>query len=94
MLVDGRDVREVRREDLWQLIGVIPQNAFLFSGTIASNIRYGAADASDDEVRHALDIAQAGEFRLGVQSSGGICTYGCETALREEDGRYLPRIST
>jgi ATP-binding cassette subfamily B protein len=62
VLIEGRDVREVRREDLWQLIGVIPQNAFLFSGTIASNVRYGAADASDDEVRHALDIAQAGDF--------------------------------
>jgi ATP-binding cassette subfamily B protein len=62
VLIDGRDVREVRREELWQLIGVIPQNAFLFSGTIASNIRYGAADASDDDVRRALDIAQAGDF--------------------------------
>jgi ATP-binding cassette subfamily B protein len=62
VLVDGIDVRDMRREDLWRLIGVIPQNAFLFSGTIASNVRYGDADASDDEVKRALDIAQASEF--------------------------------
>jgi len=52
----------MRREDLWRMIGVIPQRAFLFSGTIASNVRYGDADATDDEIRHALDIAQATEF--------------------------------
>jgi ATP-binding cassette subfamily B protein len=62
VLVNGIDVREVRREDLWQLIGVIPQAAFLFSGTIASNVRYGDSEASDDEVRAALGIAQASEF--------------------------------
>ena len=50
MTVDGIDVRELRREDLWKLIGVIPQRAFLFSGTIASNVRYGDADATDEEV--------------------------------------------
>jgi ATP-binding cassette subfamily B protein len=62
VLVDGIDAREMRREDLWRLIGVIPQNAFLFSGTIATNIRYGDADATDEDVRAALDIAQASEF--------------------------------
>jgi ATP-binding cassette subfamily B multidrug efflux pump len=62
VLVNGVDVRKMRREDLWQLIGVVPQNAFLFSGTIASNVRYGDAKASDDDIRRALDIAQASEF--------------------------------
>ena len=62
VLVDGVDVRDMRREDLWRLMGIIPQNSFLFSGTIASNVRFGAADATDDEVRHALDLSQATEF--------------------------------
>jgi ATP-binding cassette subfamily B protein len=60
--IDGTDIREMRREDLWRMIGVIPQTAFLFSGTIASNVRYGDEEATDDEIRHALDIAQATEF--------------------------------
>jgi ATP-binding cassette subfamily B multidrug efflux pump len=62
VLVDGIDVREMRREDLWRLIGVIPQNAFLFSGTIASNIRYGSVDATDEQIKAALEIAQATDF--------------------------------
>jgi ATP-binding cassette subfamily B protein len=62
VLVDGVDVREMRREDLWRLIGMIPQAAFLFSGTIASNLRYGDAQATDDQLHRALDIAQASEF--------------------------------
>ncbi len=60
--VDGVDVRELRREDLWQMIGVIPQSAFLFSGTIATNVRYGDAQATDEQIRSALDIAQVSEF--------------------------------
>ena len=62
VMVDGVDVRHMLREDLWGLIGVIPQSAFLFSGTIASNIRFGDADASDEEIEAALNIAQASEF--------------------------------
>jgi len=62
VLIDGVDVREMRREDLWRLIGVVPQQAFLFSGTVASNLRYGAADASVDDLNHALNIAQASDF--------------------------------
>ena len=60
--IDGVDVRELRREDLWRMIGVVPQSAFLFSGTIASNVRYGDAQATDDEIHHALETAQASEF--------------------------------
>jgi ATP-binding cassette subfamily B protein len=69
VLVDGVDTREMRREDLWRLIGVIPQNAFLFSGTIASNVRYGDPDASDEEVLRALETAQASEF-VSEQADG------------------------
>ena len=60
--IDGLDVRELRQEDLWRLIGLVPQRAYLFSGTIASNLRYGAPEASDDELWHALEVAQARDF--------------------------------
>jgi ATP-binding cassette subfamily B protein len=62
VLIDGVDVREMRRDDLWKLIGVVPQTAFLFSGTIASNVRYGDPEATPEDIAHALDIAQATEF--------------------------------
>jgi ATP-binding cassette subfamily B multidrug efflux pump len=62
VLIDGIDIREMLQEDLWAKIGFIPQRAFLFSGTIASNVRYGAEQASDDDVWHALDVAQAKTF--------------------------------
>src|SRR4029077_10046976 len=60
--VDGVDVRTVRQEDLWRRIGVVPQRAFLFSGTVATNLRYGAPNATDDELWRALEVAQAREF--------------------------------
>ena len=60
--VDGVDVREMRQEDLWGLIGVVPQQAFLFRGTVATNLRYGAPDATDEELWRALTIAQARSF--------------------------------
>jgi ATP-binding cassette subfamily B protein len=62
VIVDGVDVRAADRIDLWQRIGVVPQKAFLFSGTVASNLRFGDKDATDDELWHALEIAQAREF--------------------------------
>jgi ATP-binding cassette subfamily B multidrug efflux pump len=60
--LDGVDVRDIRREDLWARIGLVPQKAFLFSGTIASNLRFGQADATDEELWTALRIAQAESF--------------------------------
>ena len=60
--IDGVDVRQMRQEALWGLIGMVPQKAFLFSGTVASNLRYGDAKASDDEIWQALEIAQAKDF--------------------------------
>ncbi|MGE5227325.1 MAG: ABC transporter ATP-binding protein [Planctomycetaceae bacterium] len=62
VLVDGVDVREMDRPDLWRRIGMIPQKAFLFSGTVASNLRYGDEIASEDDLWHALGIAQGREF--------------------------------
>jgi ATP-binding cassette subfamily B protein len=62
VLVDGVDVREMRQQDLRAKIGYVPQQAVLFSGTIASNIRFGREAAGDDEVRRAAAVAQAAEF--------------------------------
>ena len=62
VLVDGVDVREMRQEDLRARIGYVPQKAVLFSGTIASNIRFGREAATDADVTHAATIAQAAEF--------------------------------
>jgi ATP-binding cassette, subfamily B, multidrug efflux pump len=60
--IDGVDVRAMSQEHLRAKIGFVPQTAVLFSGTIAENIRYGKEGATDEEVRHAADIAQATEF--------------------------------
>ena len=62
ILVDGVDIKTMDREDLWAQIGVIPQKAFLFGGTVASNLRFGKADATDEKLWHALDIAQGRDF--------------------------------
>ncbi|HET9260012.1 MAG TPA: ABC transporter ATP-binding protein [Acidimicrobiia bacterium] len=60
--VDGVDVRELDPEVLWSKIGLVPQRPYLFSGTVASNLRDGKADASEEEMWEALDIAQARDF--------------------------------
>jgi len=62
VLVDGVDIRERRLEELRAGIGYVPQKTVLFSGTVASNIRFGNDGASDEEVRHAAAVAQASEF--------------------------------
>jgi ATP-binding cassette subfamily B multidrug efflux pump len=60
--IDGVDVRDYALEDLWRLVGVVPQKAFLFSGTVATNLRYGDESATDDDLWHALEISQANDF--------------------------------
>ncbi len=62
MLLDGVDVRDLAPEDLWGSIGLVPQRPYLFSGTVASNLRYGKPDATDDQLWSALEIAQAKDF--------------------------------
>jgi ATP-binding cassette, subfamily B, multidrug efflux pump len=62
VLVDGVDVRDLDPDLLWSRIGLVPQSGYLFSGTIASNLRYGNPDATDDELWTALEIAQAKDF--------------------------------
>jgi ATP-binding cassette subfamily B protein len=62
VLVDGVDVRDLDPETLWSRIGLVPQRPYLFTGTVASNLRYGNPDAGDEELWAALEIAQAREF--------------------------------
>jgi ATP-binding cassette subfamily B protein len=62
VLVNGVDVRELATDALWQRIGLVPQRPYLFSGTVASNLRYGKPDATDDELWQALAVAQAADF--------------------------------
>jgi ATP-binding cassette subfamily B protein len=62
VLVDGVDVRELDPEVLRRRIGLIPQKPYLFSGTVASNLRHGRPDATDDELWEALTVAQARDF--------------------------------
>jgi ATP-binding cassette subfamily B protein len=60
--IDGVDIRDMAQEDLWHKIGFIPQRAFLFSGTVASNLRFGDESATDDDLWHTLEVAQGAEF--------------------------------
>ncbi|MGX5696790.1 ABC transporter ATP-binding protein [Agromyces soli] len=62
VLVNGVDVREADLDLLWKSIGLVPQRPFLFSGTVASNLRFGREDATDDELWRALEIAQGRDF--------------------------------
>ena len=62
VLVNGVDVRDQDLEELWSSIGLVPQTAYLFSGTVADNLRYGRPEASDEELWRALEIAQAHDF--------------------------------
>lgn len=72
VLVDGVNVRDMNQQELRSKIGYVPQKAVLFTGTIRDNILYGKEDATDEEVRHALEIAQATDFvskmKEGIES--------------------------
>jgi ATP-binding cassette subfamily B protein len=62
VLIDGIDVRETDRADVWRRLGVVPQKAFLFTGSVANNLRYGDETATDDELWAALATAQGRDF--------------------------------
>ncbi|CAM5482559.1 multidrug ABC transporter ATP-binding protein [Streptomyces canarius] len=62
VLVDGVDVREVEPHLLARTVGLVPQKPYLFAGTVATNLRYGNPDATDEELWHALEVAQAKDF--------------------------------
>lgn len=70
--VDGIDVRDVTQRDLGSLMGLVPQKAFLFTGTVADNLRYGKPDATEEEMWAALEVAQARDFveALGNDENG------------------------
>ncbi|MEU8181822.1 ABC transporter ATP-binding protein [Micromonospora sp. NPDC049047] len=70
VLVDGVDVRQLAPDELWRRIGLVPQRPYLFTGTVASNLRYGNPDATDEELWAALEIAQARDFV--AQMPGGL----------------------
>ncbi|MEU3728319.1 ABC transporter ATP-binding protein [Streptomyces sp. NPDC033538] len=70
VLVDGVDVRTVDPKVLAKVVGLVPQKPYLFAGTVATNLRYGNPDATDEELWHALGVAQAGEFVSGLE--GGL----------------------
>jgi ATP-binding cassette subfamily B multidrug efflux pump len=70
VLVDGVDVRRLDPTALSDAVGLVPQKPYLFSGTVASNLRYGRPDATDEELWHALEIAQARDFV--ERMSGGL----------------------
>ncbi|HEY9556767.1 MAG TPA: ABC transporter ATP-binding protein [Acidimicrobiales bacterium] len=62
VLLDGVDVRDLALDDVWNHIGLVPQRPYLFSGTVASNLRFGKPDATEEEMWEALEVAQAAEF--------------------------------
>jgi ATP-binding cassette, subfamily B, multidrug efflux pump len=70
VLVDGVDVRDLDADTLWSKIGLVPQQAYLFSGTVASNLKYGKPDATEEEMWTALEIAQARDFVAAME--GGL----------------------
>ncbi|MFP1627266.1 ABC transporter ATP-binding protein [Streptomyces sp. 5K101] len=70
VLVDGVDVRELDQELMARTVGLVPQKPYLFSGTVATNLRYGKPDATDDELWQALEVAQAADFVRGLE--GGL----------------------
>ncbi len=70
VLIDGVDVRDMAQHQVWDAIGFIPQKAFLFAGTVASNLRYGKDDATEEELWHALEVAQGNAFVSAME--GGL----------------------
>ena len=70
LLVDGVDVREQELDRLWSRVGLVPQRAYLFGGTVAGNLRLGREEATDTELWQALEVAQAADFVS--QMAGGL----------------------
>ncbi|MFE9108634.1 ABC transporter ATP-binding protein [Streptomyces collinus] len=68
VLVDGVEVTEIEPKLLARTVGLVPQKPYLFAGTVATNLRYGNPDATDEELWHALEVAQAKDFVDGLES--------------------------
>ena len=76
VLVDGVDVREYDQAALHEKLGYVPQRAVLFSGTVSSNVTYGCPDASQEQVRKAVEIAQAADFVNNIGYAGPVAQAG------------------
>ncbi|MCS7483123.1 ABC transporter ATP-binding protein [Umezawaea endophytica] len=81
VLVNGTDVREVDRDALSATVGLVSQKPYLFAGTIATNLRYGRPEATDDELWHALDVAQVRDFVAGLPD-------GLDSAVVQGGGNF------
>lgn len=90
VLIDGIDVREYPQKELRGKIGIVPQKAVLFSGTIRDNMRWGKEDATDEEIEEALDIAQAKEF---VDAKEGRLDYKLTQGGRNLSGGQRQRLT-
>lgn len=88
--INGKDVKEYETESLRARIGVVPQKAALFKGTIAENIRWGKADAIEEEIAEALETAQAAEF---VEKKEGKLSYNIEQNGRNLSGGQRQRLT-
>lgn len=90
VLINGVDVREYPQQELRHKIGIVPQRAVLFSGTIRDNMRWGKADATDEEIEEALSIAQAKEF---VDTKEGRLDYKLSQGGRNLSGGQRQRLT-
>lgn len=80
VLIDDVPVAEYSRAALSKVVGMVPQKAYLFSGTVASNVRFGAPNASNDDVWHALETAQARDFVIARETNGAT---GLESTIAQ-----------
>jgi ATP-binding cassette subfamily B protein len=90
IVVNGVDVRDQRQETLWASIGLVPQAAYLFSGTVASNLRFGRPDATDQQLWRALEIAQASDF---VSAMAGMLDAPIDQGGTNVSGGQRQRLS-
>ncbi len=90
VMIDGRDIKEYGKEELREKIGMVPQKAVLFKGTVAENVRWGKTDASDDEVRTALDAAQALGF---IEEKEGGINFALNQGARNLSGGQKQRVT-
>ena len=96
VLVDGVDVRELSQQDLWRRIGLVPQKSFLFSGSVADNLRDGDQNAAEERLWYYLEIAQGREFvdempeKLDTQiAQGGASIERCKGFARKRLAAFV-----